>query len=89
MLAAELDERSERRRARRIADAHFPRLKRLTDFNSDATPTIAAAQIATLATGGYIDQGEPVVLLDDSGTGKTHCETRWLLKPWAPPVQDG
>lgn len=31
----------------------------------------AAAQIATLATGGYIDAGEPIVLLGDSGTGKS------------------
>jgi DNA replication protein DnaC len=29
-----------------------------------------------LAAGGWIDAGEPVVLLGDSGTGKTHCETR-------------
>jgi DNA replication protein DnaC len=72
VLAAEIDERSERRRTRRIADAHFPRIKRLADFNIDAAPTITAAQIATLATGGYIDAGEPVVLLGDSGTGKSH-----------------
>lgn len=72
VLSAEVDERAERRRVRRIADAHFPRLKRLADFNIDAASTIAAAQLATLATGGYIDAGEPVVLLGDSGTGKSH-----------------
>jgi DNA replication protein DnaC len=71
-LSAEVDDRCERRRIRRIADAHFPRIKRLTDFNVDAVPTIAAAQLATLATGAYIDAGEPVVLLGDSGTGKSH-----------------
>jgi hypothetical protein len=38
VLAAELDDRSARRRARRIADARFPRLKRLDDFNTDAVP---------------------------------------------------
>jgi len=31
VLAAELDDRTERRRARRIAEARFPRLKRLAD----------------------------------------------------------
>jgi DNA replication protein DnaC len=71
VLAAELDDRSARRRARRIADARFPRLKRLADFNAEAIPSLAP-QLARLATGAYLDKGEPVVLLGDSGTGKTH-----------------
>ena len=51
VLAAEVDDRTSRRRTRRIAEARFPRLKRLADFNTDAVPTIAPAQLATLATG--------------------------------------
>ena len=72
ILSAELDDRSARRRARRITEAKFPRLKRLADFNADAVPTIIPAQLATLADGAWIDAGTPVVLLGDSGTGKTH-----------------
>ena len=72
VLAAELDDRTERRRTRRIAEAKFPRLKRLADFNTDVVPAITPSQIAQLATGAYLDNGEPVVLLGDSGTGKTH-----------------
>lgn len=72
VLAAEVDDRTERRRARRITEAKFPRIKRLSEFNVDAVPTIQPAQLATLASGGYLDTGEPVVLLGDSGTGKTH-----------------
>jgi DNA replication protein DnaC len=72
VLSAELDDRSGRRRARRIADAHFPRLKRLADFSTDAVPAITPALLGRLATGAYLDNGEPVVLLGDSGTGKTH-----------------
>jgi DNA replication protein DnaC len=72
VLAAELDDRSARRRARRIAEARFPRLKRLADFNTDAVPAITPALLASLATGAYLGKGEPVVLLGDSGTGKTH-----------------
>ncbi len=71
ILAAETDDRASRRRARRIGEARFPRLKRLADFNTDAIPGIAA-QLATLATGAWIDAGQPVVALGDSGTGKTH-----------------
>ena len=72
VLSAELDDRTERRRARRIAEAKFPRPKRLADFNTDLVPAITPAQIAHLAAGAYLDAGEPVVLLGDSGTGKTH-----------------
>jgi len=33
VLTAEVDERTERRRVRRIAEAKFPRIKRLAEFN--------------------------------------------------------
>jgi DNA replication protein DnaC len=72
VLAAEVDERIDRRRTRRIAEAKFPRLKRLAEYNTDLVPSIAPAQLATLAGGAWIEAGEPVVLLGDSGTGKTH-----------------
>jgi len=72
VLAAELDDRSARRRARRIAEARFPRIKRLADFSTGVVPAITPALLAHLATGAYLDKGEPVVLLGDSGTGKTH-----------------
>ncbi len=71
ILSAEIDDRTGRRRARRVAEARFPRLKRLADFNPDVIPGIAA-QLAALAAGTWIDAGEPVVALGDSGTGKTH-----------------
>jgi DNA replication protein DnaC len=71
ILSAEIDDRTGRRRTRRIAEARFPRIKRLADFNPDAIPGIAAT-LATLAARAWIDAGEPVVLLGDSGTGKTH-----------------
>lgn len=72
VLAAEVDDRSQRRRARRISEAKFPRLKRLAEFNVDAVDSIAPATLAHLATGAYMTAGEPIVLLGDSGTGKSH-----------------
>ncbi|MDX5961813.1 IS21-like element helper ATPase IstB [Rhodococcus opacus] len=71
-LSAEVDDRTERRRARRLNDAKFPRIKRLADFDVDAVPGISAGTLGHLAAGGYLDAGEPVVLLGDSGTGKSH-----------------
>ena len=38
----------------------------------DAAPTINPATIATLAGGNYLAAGDPIVLLGDSGTGKSH-----------------
>ncbi|HUG86034.1 MAG TPA: IS21-like element helper ATPase IstB [Euzebya sp.] len=71
LLAAETDARTERRRIRRIRDAKFPRHKTLAAFDTDASP-VDAALLATLATCGWIDEARPVVLIGDSGTGKTH-----------------
>src|SRR5512144_3022451 len=61
VLCAEVDDRCERRRTRRIGEAKFPRLKRLSEFNLDAVPSIQPAQLAALANGAFMDAGEPVV----------------------------
>ena len=65
LLAGEVDDREGRRRERRIAEARFPRTKRLAEFDLGATPSIEPAALAALATGGWISAGEPVVLLGD------------------------
>jgi len=75
ILAAEVDDHEARWRERRIAEVRFPRTKRLAEFDLGATPSIAPGTLAALATGGWISAGEPVVLLGDSGTGKTHLLT--------------
>ncbi len=72
VLAAEVDERAQRRKARRLLEAHFPRLKRLDEFDTTAAPGVPPATVAALAAGAFIDAGAPVVLLGDSGTGKSH-----------------
>lgn len=72
VLTAELDERDSRRRSRRIIEAKFPRIKRLEELDLRQLPTLGAPVLAALSAGQWIDRGEPVVLLGDSGTGKTH-----------------
>jgi len=72
VLGAEVDERDGRRRERRIADARFPRLKRLADFDLSAATTVPPATLAALTTLAWVTAGEPVVLLGDPGTGKSH-----------------
>lgn len=72
VLTAECDERDTRRRIRRVNEAKFPRSKRLETFDPSALPDLPPATLAHLATGAWIEAGEPLVLLGDSGTGKTH-----------------
>lgn len=72
VLAAECDDRHARRRIRLVNEAKFPRTKRLEDLDLTAIPDLPAATMALLASGAWIDAGEPLVLLGDSGTGKTH-----------------
>ncbi len=70
VLSAEVDERAER--ARRIREVRFPRIQRLADFDVGAAPTVDAAAVGALASCAFVERGDPLVLLGDSGTGKTH-----------------
>jgi len=72
LLSVECDEREERRKSRHIREAGFPRNKRLDDFDFVANPLIDAALIHTLAKGAWIKAGQPLCLIGDSGTGKSH-----------------
>ena len=75
LLAAEVDERERHAIARRLKDAHLPRVKTLDEFDFSQAPKVSATQIRELADGGYIARTEPVVLIGDCGTGKTHLLT--------------
>ena len=72
LLLAECDDRDRRRSIRRVRSAGFPREKWLSDFDYDANPAINAATIHTLARCEWVRKGEPLCLIGDSGTGKTH-----------------
>lgn len=72
LLCAECDDRETRRAARRLKAAAFPRAKRLEDFDCQANPNVAPATLAELATCGWVAAGQPLCLIGDSGTGKSH-----------------
>jgi DNA replication protein DnaC len=72
VLCAELDDRQARRRERRIAEGHFPRIKRLAEFDLSAAPSINPASFAAISSLSWVQAGEPLVLLGDPGTGKSH-----------------
>ncbi|MEV0781357.1 IS21-like element helper ATPase IstB [Streptomyces sp. NPDC050428] len=72
LLMAECDDRARRRSERRIKAANFPRDKSLRAFDFDANPSIDPATVNTLATCDWVKKGEPLCLIGDSGTGKSH-----------------
>jgi DNA replication protein DnaC len=72
LLQAEVDERGQRRAARRILEAGLPLQKTLEGFDFRRCPTIPEARVRVLADGGYLQRAETVLLVGDPGTGKTH-----------------
>lgn len=79
LLAMESEERDRHAIANRIRDAQLPRMKTLEEFDFAQAPKIPAARIRELAEGGYIDRSEPVVLIGECGTGKSHLATGLCL----------
>jgi len=75
LLEAEVAERAERRERRRLLDARFPLIKRLEEFRFADNPAVPQATIAALAEGSWIDDRESIILIGESGSGKTHLAT--------------
>jgi len=71
----ELIERQQRATERRIKAARFPTLKTIEGFRFDQQPGLNEALIRELLTGEFIDRRENVLLIGNSGTGKTHLAT--------------
>jgi DNA replication protein DnaC len=75
LLAMEAEERDRHAVMGRMHDARLPRIKTLEEFDFNQAPHISAPKIRELAEGGYIERAEPVVLMGECGTGKTHLAT--------------
>jgi DNA replication protein DnaC len=68
----EVQDREVRAAERRIKAAKFPVVKTLDTFKFKAQPSINRALVQQLTRGDYIDRRENVLLIGNSGTGKTH-----------------
>ena len=71
LLNAEMEERESRAIARLLHEARLPRMKTLDAFEFERSG-VSAGQIRGLAEGGYVSRAEPVLLVGEAGTGKTH-----------------
>jgi DNA replication protein DnaC len=72
LLSVECDDREDRRKTRLVREAGFPRTKRLDTFDFTANSLVDPGLIHTLAKGAWITAGQPLCLIGDSGTGKSH-----------------
>jgi len=72
LLTEEMQHRDERRKIRLVREAAFPRPKRIEDFDYTANPDISPEQITTLCHPAWVVAGQPLCLVGDSGTGKSH-----------------
>jgi DNA replication protein DnaC len=71
----ETHQREENAYKRRVSQARFPLLKTLDRFDFSAIPALSKAAVLHLAQGEYIGKKENLLLMGNSGTGKTHLAT--------------
>lgn len=71
----ELLDRERRAKERRIREAAFPVVKTLDTFDFKAQPSLNQELVRELMRGEFMDKKENVLLVGNSGTGKTHLAT--------------
>jgi len=72
LLRTEVAHRDERRKLRLVREANFSRPKRIEDFDYNANPNVSPEQVNTLCHPAWVVAGQPLCLIGDSGTGKSH-----------------
>ena len=68
----EVADREQRATQRRIKAAKFPVIKTIDTFDFSAQPSINQTLVRELLAGLYMDECENVLLVGNSGTGKSH-----------------
>jgi DNA replication protein DnaC len=71
----EVHDRELRAAERRVKTAKFPVVKTLDTFDFQAQPSINQELVRELIRGEYMDRCENVLLIGNSGTGKSHLST--------------
>src|SRR5262249_60120129 len=72
LVEREVIDREHRAAERRVKAAGFPVIKALDTFDFAAQPAVNEALVRELIGGAYIENRENVLVVGNSGTGKTH-----------------
>ena len=80
LMRAELENRQESNRKRKIRSARFPYTKTLEEFDFSYLEHVSEAQIHQLASCSFIQNKQNIVLIGNPGTGKTHLSIALGLK---------
>lgn len=75
LVEREVIERERRSAERRVKAAGFPVLKTLDTYDFKRQPSVNQALVRELMRGEWIGRRENVLLIGNSGTGKTHLAT--------------
>jgi DNA replication protein DnaC len=79
LCEVEISQRDANRVERCIAQARFPVLKELSQFDWSSVQGVSKTRVFELAQGGYITQAEPILMIGNPGLGKTHVATGLAL----------
>ena len=75
LVEREVHDRELRAAERRVKGAKFPVVKTLDTFDFQAQPSINQELVRELIRGEYLDRRENILLIGNSGTGKSHLAT--------------
>jgi DNA replication protein DnaC len=75
LVEIEAQQREENAHQKRLRMARFPVIKSLDQFDFTMLPSLNKAMVLDLAQGGFLDKRENLILMGNSGTGKTHLAT--------------
>jgi DNA replication protein DnaC len=73
LLGMEVEERERNTVARRIKEAHFPKVKTLEEFAFCDAPYIPVALVRNLGEGGYLQRSEPIIFLGKQERARLTC----------------
>ncbi|MFF7250753.1 IS21-like element helper ATPase IstB [Embleya sp. NPDC008237] len=72
LLQVECADRETRRKQRMVRAAKFPRQKRMEEYDPTWNPNVPPEVVGMITDPSWVRDGRPLVLIGDSGTGKSH-----------------
>lgn len=72
LFEVEMQTREEKSIERKLKDANFPNIKTLDSFDFSKLPNLNKQQIIDFTNCDFIDKTHNIVMLGNTGTGKTH-----------------